>query len=287
MANVLNHRFVSGVADSTDPTLIQPSNWNDGHVFTGGAQGMLLGRHLTDATYGATWFPSELAIQTITATGVVNDLALGAVGTLRCNNASLLSLTGMTPFADGQVVRIVATNAQVDLYHVDGRSAAANKFTNYFFSGPMSLVAGGSALYQYDGALGRWRILAHDQGGWIAVPYAGTNFTSDAGSWTVDAGDVSNYRYVTRNRTLTLNYYLQATTIAGAPNALSVHLPSTFTSAMDIRAPGVMYDGAFRSTFLTVPLNANTITHNRQDGATWTPNTNATFVYGNLTFEMN
>ncbi len=55
MANVLKHRFASGKADGPDATQVQPSNWNDGHLFSGGNAGDLLTRDPTDASYGAAW----------------------------------------------------------------------------------------------------------------------------------------------------------------------------------------------------------------------------------------
>jgi len=55
MANVLKHRFASAKANGADATQVQPSHWNDGHVFSGGNAGDLLTRDPTDATYGAKW----------------------------------------------------------------------------------------------------------------------------------------------------------------------------------------------------------------------------------------
>mgnify|MGYP001577519751 FL=1 len=44
MANVLKHKFVSAVADVGDTTKVRPSaNWNDEHLFAGGAAGKVLG----------------------------------------------------------------------------------------------------------------------------------------------------------------------------------------------------------------------------------------------------
>jgi len=57
MANLVKHRFVSGKTDGPDATQVQPSAWNDGHVFAGGNAGDLLTRDPTDATYGAAWQP--------------------------------------------------------------------------------------------------------------------------------------------------------------------------------------------------------------------------------------
>jgi hypothetical protein len=55
MSNVLTHRFVSPKLDGADATQVQPSSWNDGHRFSGGAAGDLLTRDPADATWGAAW----------------------------------------------------------------------------------------------------------------------------------------------------------------------------------------------------------------------------------------
>lgn len=55
MANVLKHRFASAKANGPDATQIQPSHWNDGHIFSGGNAGDLLTRDPTDASFGAKW----------------------------------------------------------------------------------------------------------------------------------------------------------------------------------------------------------------------------------------
>ena len=60
MANIVKHRFASPKSDGPDPTQIQPSNWNDGHAFTGGNAGDMLTRDPSDATYGAKWSPGGL-----------------------------------------------------------------------------------------------------------------------------------------------------------------------------------------------------------------------------------
>jgi len=61
MANVLKHRFASAKANGPDATQIQPSHWNDGHIFSGGNAGDLLTRDPTDASYGAKWVAPPVA----------------------------------------------------------------------------------------------------------------------------------------------------------------------------------------------------------------------------------
>jgi hypothetical protein len=41
--------------DSGDVTLFQPSDFNEGHKFTGGNDGQVLVRDVNDVTYGASW----------------------------------------------------------------------------------------------------------------------------------------------------------------------------------------------------------------------------------------
>ena len=55
MANLVKHRFASAKSDGPDASQVQPSHWNDGHAFNGGATGDVLTRDTTDAAYGAKW----------------------------------------------------------------------------------------------------------------------------------------------------------------------------------------------------------------------------------------
>jgi hypothetical protein len=64
MANVLKHRFASAKADGADATQVQPSHWNDGHLFTGGNAGDVLTRDPSDATFGATWAAANKTVLT-------------------------------------------------------------------------------------------------------------------------------------------------------------------------------------------------------------------------------
>jgi hypothetical protein len=78
---ILDHRFKSAKADGADASQVQPSHWNDGHLFTGGARGDVLARDPTDAQYGAmwtgaigTWTPSDAS-----GAGLVFSNPLGKV----------------------------------------------------------------------------------------------------------------------------------------------------------------------------------------------------------------
>lgn len=53
--NVLIHQKEILTADSADTSKLQPSDWNAGHKFTGGAVNQPLVRDPSDATFGVTW----------------------------------------------------------------------------------------------------------------------------------------------------------------------------------------------------------------------------------------
>lgn len=70
MSGLLKHLFVSAIADGPDPTQVNPSNWNEAHVFSGGAHGALLMRDTGDPTFGGSWLAGVAAGQVLVSNGV-------------------------------------------------------------------------------------------------------------------------------------------------------------------------------------------------------------------------
>lgn len=83
MSNVLTHRYVSPKLDGPDATQVQPSAWNDGHRFTGGATGDVLTRDAADATFGAKWVtpPVDPGWVAYTAQWWVGGVQITSLGT--------------------------------------------------------------------------------------------------------------------------------------------------------------------------------------------------------------
>jgi hypothetical protein len=292
MSNVLNHQFVSAVADSGDASLVQPSNWNAGHKFSGGTHGNVLMRDTGDATFGASWLPSQAAVATITTTGTVNNYALGAIGTLRCNNATLLTLTGIAAGIDGQLLFIESVGAgQVDLSPQDSGSTAANRLLNFATIGKTSLAPNsGVALYKYDATTQRWRLMHHIQGAWLTRAFSAGNYVgSGAMTWTVDAGDVLGERFELKGRTATLFVALQTTTVGGTPSAsLNIMIPNGWTCAATEGYQAVRgYDNGTMFTLGTAICGGTTVQIFKDlNGTAWAAATNATHVYGTFSFEV-
>lgn len=54
MSDVVKHLFQSEQLDGSEATLVQPSNWNEEHVFAGGSDGQALSRD-SGQSDGAAW----------------------------------------------------------------------------------------------------------------------------------------------------------------------------------------------------------------------------------------
>ena len=54
MANALKHKKISAIADDPNTNLVRPVNWNEEHVFSGGAEGQVLRRRAAE-TDGVAW----------------------------------------------------------------------------------------------------------------------------------------------------------------------------------------------------------------------------------------
>lgn len=177
--------------------------------------------------------------ETITATGTVNDQALGATTTiLRLNNASLLTLTGLTGCTAGRLVIVESVGAgNVELRHQNASSSAGNRFLNAATSGNTPLAAGsGRATYYCDGTQTRWVLVQHEQGAWITPTFAAGDYTASAGNWTLTAPDVTTQAYYLRGRSLTVAFNLTTTTVSATPATVSIGNTAwgSFTSAKAI-----------------------------------------------------
>jgi hypothetical protein len=165
-------------------------------------------------------------VGTTTSTGTQNDFALAGATVLRCNNATDLTITGFANGSDGALLTVLSVGAgNVYLSHQAAGSSAGNRMINNVTSGPTPLAAGaGAAIYRYDGTTARWRLVAHDQGAFISIPYASLSFDSDTGAfWTVDLADLIVFRFLfTGAQALLHAIILNTTTLAGVGSRLRV-----------------------------------------------------------------
>ena len=92
MAITVKHKFVSAIPDAGDPTIVQPSNWNDDHELTGTipvANGGTGAATLTGYVKGNGTSP-------MTASATVPSTDITGLGTMSAQNANNVSVTGGT-----------------------------------------------------------------------------------------------------------------------------------------------------------------------------------------------
>jgi hypothetical protein len=247
---------------------------------------------------GASADPSFGEIpQTTTSTGTVNDFALTAgAAVLRCNNASLLTITGITAGFDCQRLVIVSVGAgQVDLSHQAAGSTAANRLINFATSAATSLAAGvGTAEFEYDATTARWRLITHEQGAWITPTYAGGNYTaSGSQTWTVDSGDIAAQKYWLRGRSLLISFALDSTSVGGTPSTdlkIGNGAWGGFSAASQANAPlaFIVDAGVTVTAFGMMQISAagTALRLLKSAFANWGAATNTTQVYGQITIEV-
>lgn len=139
-----------------------------------------------------TWIDGRWTRQSVSLTGSQNNLVITAssleADLILCTNATDLTITGITapasPAKPGKKLVILSGGAgNVYLAHQSGSSTAANRLVNVATSLNTPLAAGvGMAMYVYDDANARWRLVTHDQGAAIAYTPTWTNGTLGNGS---------------------------------------------------------------------------------------------------------
>ncbi len=227
---ILNLAGPTGATGATGPTGASGTNGFDGQD---GADGQdAVGITGPTGPTGVTF--SEF---TTTLTGTVDDLAPSPAEptTIRFNNASLLTLDGLKAAREpGQLVTFVSIGAgQVNITHQNTGSSLANRFTNGGVTGTISLAPGvGSATYEYDFTTQTWRLIVHNQGAWLAVPYVSGDYTATTGSWTVATGDVQTFTYLVDGckGTESVQFSFISTTVTSGSQNLFVKIPGGFSS---------------------------------------------------------
>lgn len=149
---------------------------------------------------------------------------------------------------------------------------------------------GGSFSLLYDATSSRWRLfgLSTAPGLWTAVAHSAGNFTSDSGSWTVDAGDQTTYAYTLVGKTMTVAFAIVTSDVGGTPTQLRIAIPGGFTAAKTIYNTCYTIDaGTPGLGIATVSASGTVIQVFRQGAAAWTTTSgDDTQVIGQITFEV-
>lgn len=200
-------------------------------------------------------FQPTVVNTTVTGTQVNFDPGIVAGPMIvRCNNASLLTIDGFlaTNAYNGQLLWVVREGAgQVDLTPAALSAATpANQFTNYVTGvNGTSLGTNGVGLYRYSTGSSTWRMIYHEQGGWVSYT---PSFNGTLGNGTV----AGTYRVSGTEVSFQQIFTFGSTSVMGAVFGLPLQTTKKLTPSVamtDISA-ALVYGGtgaiASATTFL-------------------------------------
>jgi len=206
-------------------------------------------------------------------------------------NATLKTIQGMVAGLPGQRWTHVSKGAgQVDFAHLHASGTALGKCKLFATTGLTSLAAGsGVAVFQYDATVTQWRLVSHEQGAWITPTFAAGNYTANAGTWTLAAGDVVWNAYRLTGRTLEWAFRLATTSVSNAGVVLSAALPGGFTAAGAVYQQTRSSDNgaAVVAGFANIPAAATAAQFTSTlVGVGYAISTNATEIAGRISVEL-
>jgi hypothetical protein len=127
------------------------------------------------------------------------------------------------------------------------------------------------------------------EGEWSTIAHNDANFLADgvAANWTVASGDQNNFKSAAQGKTMTVNFVILDSTVAGTPTLLNIVVPGTIVG--NHYTLGMASDNGDPSEPMLISAeNGNAyISLNLIGGSgPWATATNTTDVYGQITFEI-
>jgi hypothetical protein len=192
--------------------------------------------------------------------------------------ASSAQVTKPHTFADGETIDAARMNANFD----EVFSKALKRDGSGILTGNVTASVGVTVDGLDISTLGAWTAVTHSAG----------NFTAASGDWTVESGDQLTYAYMVINKTLTLAFTLNTTTVSATPASLRIAIPGGYTPARAMVTIVRLADNSVERLGLASVSSAATyvtvapISLTGASVTTLAASTNATSVQGIMTFEV-
>jgi hypothetical protein len=192
-------------------------------------------------------------------------------------NASV-ALTNTTDPVDARLFYFYSLGMRLRFY------AAADNYTTQTY--PLSLERSGDVLI-YKDLYEKQRTTP--MGHWKPYPYNAGNFTTNTGTWTVDAADVMDLSYMLIGKTLFLQFSLQQTSVTGSPNQLRIVLPESMSAPSLSGGVQFSYSNDSGTTWFsgTAWGSSTWLILNRDlSGTAWPTTTNVTNLRGTTILQL-
>jgi hypothetical protein len=203
--------------------------------------------------------PPEILAESQTYTGSgTSSSFLANTRTVYLFAGGPLTIQGIFAGYHGQRVTFIqaSPSAQVDFIDASSAALAPDRLYNWAQSGPTSLALGGACrghvTYLYDAAIPGWRLVSHEQGGWITPAYNAADYYANAGGgWAPGGAALGRCAYYLQGRVLFFQLFVYGGTITGSPTVLSRKLPVGFTSTGGASGRVVVTDTASDPQYAT------------------------------------
>ena len=179
-----------------------------------------------------------------------------------------------------------------------GSGTGLGLFGNYFSTGSPPAILQSNPLFTTYTAFANGGILPTMEGTlssnivqqYSAPTFSAGNFTSNSGSWTVESGDVLAYQYQIINKTMTINFYIQTSSVAGTPSELRISIPESKLALTRTAVTFGYWDnevsvGGVGQAFVLINQTYISLSKDVTQTA-WTNSTNKTYVWGQITFDI-
>jgi hypothetical protein len=124
---------------------------------------------------------------------------------------------------------------------------------------------------------------------WGNEAYDAAKFSASGSmTWTVAEADVTTYRYFIQGNLMTVWFCVKESTVGGTPdNALKIKIPASKTCALKaVNVASICDNGGWGAGQITVNDDDTWIEIRLISTANWSAATDTTYVYGQITFEI-